>query len=65
MVSTALPCIPKSRAACKGELPTSLLSLDTTVSAGWETIAQNTPAIKQKTYSIKRSIDFGLFTKKL
>ena len=42
-----LPFIPSSRAAWIGVLPTSLLSLDTTVSAGWETTAQNTPAKKK------------------
>lgn len=43
-----LPFIPRSRAAWIGVLPTSLFSLDTTVSAGWETTAQNTPAKKKK-----------------
>ena len=43
-----LPFIPSSRAAWIGVLPTSLLSLDTTVSAGWDTIAQKTPAGKNK-----------------
>ena len=45
---TYVPFIPNSLAACIGVLPTSLFSLDTTVSAGWETIAQNTPAVTGK-----------------
>ena len=40
-----LPFIPRSLAAWIGVLPTSLFNLDTTVSAGWETTAQKTPAM--------------------
>lgn len=42
--SKNVPLNPSLIRTCEAELPFSLFNTDTTESAGWETIAQNTPA---------------------
>ena len=49
--------MPSFLATSPTELPLSWFSLDTIVSAGWETIAQNTPAVTHRQQLINCVVD--------
>lgn len=55
-VQGILPLNPNSLAALIKLLPLSLFSFETIVSAGWDTMAQNTPAKRVKAKQLLNSI---------